>query len=167
MNKSQAKSEQYSWHDNIELSGIPNDIPEDNLEKVVIDICHDSDVEIEPKDIERCHRLPVSGYSRDSNKRVIVKFINRKHPEAMLRNKKSISNKDFSHLNVHGKVFVSVSLCPYYRYIWGKCKDLQRRGKIYQVFCLGGTIAVKVTKRSSARKIFHECDLLDLDTDDV
>ena len=160
--KSKAKSEQYSRHDNIELSGIPNDIPEDNLNKVVIDICHDSDVEIEPKDIEGCHRLPVSRYSRDSNKRVIVKFINRKHPEAMLRNKKSISNKDFSYLNVHGKVFVFVSLCNY----WGKCKELQR-GRIYQVFCLGGTIAVKVTEHSSAREIFHECDLLDLDTDDV
>ena len=167
LEKSQSKSEQHSPRNNIELSGIRNDIPEDNLEKVVIDICHDSDLGIEPKDIEGCHRLPDSRYSRDYNKRVIVKFVNRKHPEAMLRNKKSISNKDFSHLNVHGKVFVSVSLCPYYRYIWGKCKDLQRRGKIYQVFCLGGTIAVKVTERSSARKIFHECDLLDLDTDDV
>ena len=153
---------------NIELSAIPNDIPEDSLEKVAIDICHDSDVEFEPKDIEGCHCLPVSRYSRDSNKRVIVKFVNRKHPEAMLRNKRSISNKDFSHLNVNdGKVFVSVSLYPYYRYVLGKCKDLQRRGKIYQVFCLGRTIAVKVTERSSARKIFHECDLLDLDTDDV
>ena len=65
LEKSQAKSEQYSRRNNIELSGIPNDIPEDNLEKVVIDICHDSDVEIEPKDIEGCHRLPVSRYSRD------------------------------------------------------------------------------------------------------
>ena len=170
LEKSQAKSEQYSQHNiqyYIELSGILNDIPEDNLEKVVIDICHNSDVEIEPKDIEGCHRLPISRYSRDSNKRVIVKFINRKHPEAMLRNKKSINNKDFSHLNVHGEVFVSVSLCPYYRYIWGKYKDLQRRGKTYQVFCLGGTITVKVTERSSARKIFHECDLRDLDTHDV
>ena len=55
------------------------------------DICHDSNVEIEPKDIEECHRLPVSRYSRVSNKRVIVKFVNRKHPEAMLKNKKSIS----------------------------------------------------------------------------
>ena len=146
------------------MNYLPNDIPEDNLEKVVIDIYHDSDVEIEPKDIEGCHCLPVSRCSRNSNKRVIVKFVNRKHPEAMLRNKKSISNKDFSHLNVHGKVFVSVSLCPYYRYIWGKCKDLQRRGKIYQVFCL---VAVLLHERSSARKIFHECDLLDLDTDDV
>ena len=69
LEKCQAKSEQYSRHNNIELSGIPNVIPEDNLEKVVIDIC--------------------------------------------------------------------------------------------------GTTAVKVTERSSARKIFHECDLLDLDTDDV
>ena len=142
-------------------------MPENNLEKVVIDICHDSGLEIEPKDIEGCHRLPISRYSRDSNKRVIVKFVNRKHPEALLRNKNSISSKDFSQLNIHGKVFVFVSLCPYYRYVWGKCKDLQRRGKIYQVFCLGDTIAVKVTERSNAMKIFHECDILDIDTDDV
>ena len=133
----------------------------------MIDICHDSGSEIEPKDIEGCHHLPVSRYSRDSNKRVIVKFVNREHPEVLLRNKKSISSKDFSNLNIHGKVFFSVSLCRYYRYIWDKCKDLQRRGKIDQVFCLGGTIAVKVTERNSATKIFHEFDILDLDTDDV
>ena len=133
----------------------------------MIEICHYSGLEIEPKDIEGCHRLPVFRYSRDSNKGVIVKLINRKHSEALLRNENPISSKDFSHLNVHGKIFVSVSLCPYYRYIWGKRKDLQRRGKMYQVFCLGGTIAVKVTECSSARKIFHECDILDFDNDDV
>ena len=84
LEKNQAKSEQYSRHNNTELSGIPNDIPENNLEKVVIDICHDSSLEIEPKDIEGCHHLPVSRYIRDSNKRVIVKFVNRKYPEALL-----------------------------------------------------------------------------------
>ena len=31
-------------------------------------------------------------------------------------------------------------------------KDQQRRRKIYQAFYLGGTIAVKVTERSSAEK---------------
>ena len=35
LEKNQAKSEQYSRCNNIELSGIPNDIPENNLEKVV------------------------------------------------------------------------------------------------------------------------------------
>ena len=118
LEKNQAKSEQYNRRNNIELSGIPNDIPEDNLDKVLIDICHDSGLEIEPKDIEGCHRLPVSRYIRDSNKRLIVKFVTRKH-ETILQNKKSISTKDFSHLDANGKVFVSVALCPYYRYIWG------------------------------------------------
>ena len=164
LEKNEAKSEQYSQCNNIEFYSILNDIPDDNLEKVVIDICHDSGLEIEPKDIEGCHCLPVSRYRRDSTKRVIVKFVNRKHPEALLWNKKYI--EAFSHLNVHGKVFICF-LCLYYWYIWGKCKDLQRRGKIYQVFCLGSTIAIKVTTHSSAMKIFRECDILDLDTDDV
>ena len=128
--KNEAKSDKYSRRINIELSGILHDIPEGNLEKVLIDISYDSGLGIEPKDIEGCHRLPVSRYSIDSNKRVIVKFVNRKHRESLLRNKKSIGSKDSSHLNVHGKLFVSVSLYPYYRYIWGKCKDLQRRGNI-------------------------------------
>ena len=38
--KYQAKPEQYSRSINIELSGIPNDIPEDKLEIVVIVICY-------------------------------------------------------------------------------------------------------------------------------
>ena len=53
LEKIQAKSEQYSWSNNIKLSGILNDIPEDHFEKVVIDICHDSSAEIEPKDIRQ------------------------------------------------------------------------------------------------------------------
>ena len=60
LEKNQAKSKQYSRRNNIELSGIPNDIPENNLQKVIVDICHDSGLEIEPKDIKGCHRLPVS-----------------------------------------------------------------------------------------------------------
>ena len=71
----------------------------------MIDICHDSEVEIEPKDIDGCHRLPASRYSSDSNKRITVKFVNRKDSEAILRNKKVISNKDFPHLNVHDRSF--------------------------------------------------------------
>ena len=49
----------------------------------------------------------------------------------------------------------------------GKCKDLQRRGKIHQAFCLGGTVEVKITQPGNARKMFHECDILDTDSDDI
>ena len=63
---------------------ISHDVPEYNLETVVTDIWHNSRLEIEPKDIKGCHCLPVSRYSRDSNKRVTIKFIKRKCPEALL-----------------------------------------------------------------------------------
>ena len=46
LGKDQAKSDQYSWRNNIDLSGIPNDKSEDNLKKVVIGTCHDSELEI-------------------------------------------------------------------------------------------------------------------------
>ena len=125
LDKNQARGEQYSCKNNIEISGIPNRIPDEDIENTIISICKDSGVEIDPKEIEGCHRLPLSRNSRGQDKRLIVKFVNRKHSEALLRDKKRISSKSFSHLNVPNKIFISVSLCPCCRYIWGKCKDLQ------------------------------------------
>ena len=77
LEKNQAKWEQYSCRKNVEISGIPNTIPDNDLENTVISICRDSGVEIDPKDIEGCHRLPLSRNSRGQDKRVIVKFVNR------------------------------------------------------------------------------------------
>lgn len=95
-NKNQPKPEYYSHFNNIELAiafRTLNAIPENNLEKVVIDICHNSCLEIELKDINHCYCLPISRYSRISNKIVIINFVNRKHSEALLGNIKNISSK--------------------------------------------------------------------------
>ena len=59
--KKQAKGEQYSCRSNIEISGISNSIHDDHHENTVVSICKDSGVEIDPKNIEVCHRLPLSG----------------------------------------------------------------------------------------------------------
>ena len=64
LEKNQAKGEQYSHRNNIEISGIPNRIPDEDLENTIISICKDSGVELDPKDIEGCHRLPLSRNSR-------------------------------------------------------------------------------------------------------
>ena len=128
LEKSQAKAEQYSRRNNVEISGIPHEILDNNLEDQVIDIYKDAGIEIGHMDIEGCHRLPLSRNNAGGTKRVIVKFVNRKHSEDVLRLKKIISSRS--------KVFISNSLCPYYRYLWGKCKELQRRGIFSQVFFL-------------------------------
>ena len=77
LEKCQAKAEQYSRRNNVEISGIPHEILDNNLEDKVIDICKDAGIEIGHMNIEGCHRLPLSKKNTDGTKRVIVKFVNR------------------------------------------------------------------------------------------
>ena len=55
LEKHQAKAEQYSRRNNVEISGIPHEILDNNLEDKVIDICKDAGIEIGHMDIEGCH----------------------------------------------------------------------------------------------------------------
>ena len=55
LEKIQAKAEQYSRRNNVEVSGIPHEISDNNLEDKVIDICKDAGIEIGHMDIEGCH----------------------------------------------------------------------------------------------------------------
>ena len=97
---------------------------------------------------EGCHRLPLERSTINTMKQVIVKFVNRKDSEAI---KKYI---------IKSKVFVSHSLCSYYQYLWGKCKDLKRKGRVSQFFCLEAVVIVRVTENSLAIKILNEKDLM-------
>ena len=55
LEKRQAKADQYSRRNNFEISGIPHEILDNNLEDKVIDICKDAGIEIGHMDIEGCH----------------------------------------------------------------------------------------------------------------
>lgn len=80
---------------------------------------------------------------------------------------KDHSSKDLSHLNVQGKVFVYFLV--HATGISGAseetCKD---EAKFINYFVLVALLPVKVTKNSNnTREIFHEYDILDIDTDQV
>ena len=55
LEKSQAKAEQYIRRNNVEISGMPHEILDNNLEDKVINICKDAGIEIGHMDIEGCH----------------------------------------------------------------------------------------------------------------
>ena len=92
-------------------------------------------------------------------------FVNRKYAEALLKDKKQISGKNFGHLHVTNKIFGFVSLCPYYRFIWGKCKDLQRQENVHHVFCLGGIVCIKLSENGSPVKLHHISDIPNFTSD--
>ena len=85
LEKELSKNEQYGRRNNVEISGIPNQISGQDLKENVVKICEDSDINISLMDIEGCHRLPLGRNTTNTTKRSIVKIVNRKHSEAMLQ----------------------------------------------------------------------------------
>ena len=54
---------------NLEITGIPDDIEDQNLKEKVIEILEKIDVNISSKDIDACHRI---GKSKDFSKTTMV-----------------------------------------------------------------------------------------------
>ena len=108
LKKSQAKAKQYSRRNNVEISGIPCVIIDNN----------------------RNNRNKTG-----VTKRVIVKIIIRKHSEDILQLKKMISSRS--------KVFISNSLCPYYRYLQASVKKRYLQSRF---FCLGAVVTIKANE---------------------
>ena len=150
LEKQQSKSEQYSRCSNVEISVISNEVSDQNLEQIIIGICKDSKIEVNPLDTEGCHRLPLERNATSTTKQVIVKFVNRKLSKAMLQHKKDINQKS--------KVFVSHSLCHYYRFFVGKVQKSAEKFVLTKF--LGAVVTVRITKNSPIIKILHEKDLL-------
>ena len=79
--------EQYGRRNNIEITGIPDSVPDQKLEEKVVDILNEIIVNVSPKDTEACHRV---GVSKNSSKKTIVGFINRKHAKKALLSRKNL-----------------------------------------------------------------------------
>ena len=71
LEENEANSEQYNRRNNVELFGIPSDIQENNLEKVMIDIYRNSGLEIEQNIIKAYFRLLLFRSSGVSNKELL------------------------------------------------------------------------------------------------
>ena len=77
---------QYGRRNNVVFSGIPENVPDNNLESTVITVLSDTDVQVESRDIEACHRI---GKPSSKTQKTIVRFVNRKNCEKVLSDKKS------------------------------------------------------------------------------
>ena len=78
--------EQYGRRNNIVISGIPDDVDDDDLENAVTSIMEDVDVIVQNGDIEVCHRIGKSDQKTSIKKN--VRSINCKYCEKALVNRK-------------------------------------------------------------------------------
>ena len=78
---------QYGRHNNVVLSCIPENVPDNNLESTVILVLPDIDIQVKPRDIEVSHQI---GNPASKEQRKIVRFVNRENCEKVLSNKKKV-----------------------------------------------------------------------------
>ena len=81
--------EQYGRRNNIEITGIPDTVRDNELENKVIEIFDAIGVEAKPADFEYCHRV---GKSKNNSKKVIARFVNRKVVKNCPLQKEAIKN---------------------------------------------------------------------------
>lgn len=141
--RSSYHQQQYSRRECIEIVNVPVSVPQKDLEAKVIDIFSVAGVEVYPRDFHAVHRV--------RGETVIAKLVNRKDASSILRKKgnlRKLSAKDSKMLgvDVKTKLFVNESLCPYYRFIFGKCNALFKGNHISSSYTMNGVIKI-VTNR--------------------
>ena len=56
------------------------------------------------------------------------------------------------------KLFISRSLCPYYKVLWSKSKKLHNLGQIHSFFISGDTVKIKISENSALMSVTHVDD---------
>ena len=161
MEKDIVDLQQYVRRNNIEFSGIPEDVDDNSLQEKVIKIAESIDVHLKPSDIEACHRLRKG--KNEKTARTIVRFVNRKNCEKLHMNKNKIKSVKgrLLELGINNNLYVNCNLCPYNKFLWGKCKRLFSEKLIDRFWVYNGCLYIfsdtDINKRGT--KISHLSDL--------
>ena len=149
--------EQYGLQNNIEITGIPDNVPDQNLEEKVADILNEISVAVSPKDIEACHRV---GVSKNDSKKALVRFINRKHAKKALANRKNLRKSSSPNCNV----FTNENLTVKNNEIAFLSRKLKRSGHLTKIYTRDRTVHVSSPEihRAKVLKNFHINDLFNL-----
>ena len=149
--------EQYGRRNNIVISGIPDDVADDDLEDAVTSIMEDVDVIVQNGDIEVCHRIGKSN-QKTSIKKNIVRFISCKYCKKALLNRKKLINIDSEmkyNFSRNNKIFISKNLTRANESIAFCGRKLKRNSKIHSCFTRDGIVFIKKTEESKAFKVHH------------
>lgn len=157
LEKELAKSQQYNRRESVEISGVPENIPQDRLEEYVIYMLRKIGlVDLSHYEIAACHRLKFKKRG-EHFRRIIVRFINRKRSYECIQARKNIKFY-FPELP---KAYIHDSLCFKYSAIYDRCNELKRMGIIKKIWIRNGTIFAKKTDNDYERpvRLYHLDDV--------
>ena len=154
-------NEQYSRRENLVISGIPENVKQNDLENTVLNIIHSIGwKEVSSYEISSCHRLaknPSSKYPAHT----IVRFTNRKIPEYCLKNRYLLSQSNLRRqLGMNLRFYEN--LCPSNEKVVKLCTKLKAEKLIFDYKTAHGFVSIKAKDGDTFKKIKHTEDLYDL-----
>lgn len=154
--------EQYGRRNNIEITGIPDTVKNDELENKVIEIFDAIGVEARSVDFEDCHRV---GKSHNNSKKTIARFVNRKIVKNALYKRKQLKTVDKSSIGLeNAKIFINENLTPDNSKIAYHCRQLKRDGVVTKACSSKGTniICCNDIQNGKPKKVLHINDLCEM-----
>ena len=155
--------DQYGRRNNLEMTGITDDVEDEDLEEKVIKILDKIEVYVTSRDIEACHRV---GKSRNNSKKTIIRFVNRKFAKKALANRKSLKNIDKSSIGLSNSsdIFINENLTPTNSKLAFHCRKLKREGFVDRNFSGDDVVCItsKNVQNGKTIKMLHLITLVDL-----
>jgi hypothetical protein len=145
--------EQYSRRENLVISGIPDSVPQKNLQDKVLEILGAAGFkDLRPDDIQACHRLHKPRNSRYPA-RVIVRFLSRKIVDFCLANRERVQRDIKSNTNMNIRIFENLSKKN--EESLRLCNWLEEDGSIHDHYIRNGFVKIVKTAGDRPEKINH------------
>ena len=127
---------QYSRREYLEISGIPENIDDGELEGKVLAVLSKLDVNIDPANVEACHWLK----SNNKGRKAILKLSRQKDSDEISRVRIKLKTTDLKRIGITTPVYINDSLCIYYKKLCSKCKKLWSNKFIFSNWVSNGSI---------------------------
>ena len=84
-------------------------------------------------------------------------FVNRKHAEMLYSKRFEIKDADLSSTGIPENVnlYVNPNFCPYYKWLWMKCRKIKREGGVKYLWSRDGKIKMKRDDNSNTIQVNH------------
>ena len=151
--------EQYTRRENFEISGIPTNIPHDQLKEKVLNIANTilertNNNPVTSKDVHACHRLK----EENGQASVIVRMVNREDTVAILKAKKKLAEKS-NELGFPESLYINENLCNGTKNIYSEARKLKKKGLVSSCWTYNGVVHFKKRDdEAKGKKIFHLAD---------
>ena len=153
LKQSSLDNAQYLRREMIEISPVPLEVSNNELEGLVCKVLSLTGNEVYPDDLEACHCVK-------KKENVIIKFKSRKLKYKVINNRKIMKNKskELNELKFSNNLYISESMCAGNHSLFFKCHKLKKARNIFNTCFFNNAINVQLNQSGEIHKVFHTED---------